>query len=46
MFDNDDRKIIENLGLNCIFIDESNKWKTYKELHYFNNSLFEKNEKV
>lgn len=46
MFDNDDRKIIENLGLNCIFIDESNKGKTYKELHYFNNSLFEKNEKV
>ncbi|CUV66608.1 hypothetical protein BN3087_960002 [Sulfurovum sp. enrichment culture clone C5] len=46
MFDLNERKIIEKFGLNCIFIDESNKDKKYRELDYFDHSLFEQNTNV
>lgn len=48
MFDFEERKIIENIGLNCILIDDTNKDQKYKELTYFDhdNSMLKYNEDV
>lgn len=48
MFDFEERNKIENMGLNCILIDEHNKDKKYKELTYLDheNSMLKYNEKT
>jgi len=47
-FDKHDRKIIENMGLNCIYIDKDNKDCVLKDLDYINkrDGFIVNNEKV
>lgn len=46
MFDNNERKMIEDIGLNCLFIEEKNKDKKLVELDYFRQEAFVSNENV
>jgi len=45
MFDDIERKTIENMGLNCLYIDEYNQNKKYEELDYMDqdDSFFTEN---
>jgi len=46
MFDDNERKILERIGLNCFFIEEGNKDKKFIELDYLNKNDFAFNENV